>query len=109
MGHVIDVTGKAIQELQNMELSESAFMRIGVMPGGCSGMTYSASVDTEMDENDVVLYDQDGVRVVTTADSVSLLEGLTIDYSDDLIRSGFRFKNPNACGSCGCGSSFGSK
>lgn len=109
MSQTIAVTEKAAEELRSMDLAESAFMRIGVMPGGCSGMTYSASIDTELEDNDVVLYDQDGIRVVTTADSVSLLDGLTIDYSDDLIRSGFRFKNPNACGSCGCGSSFGSK
>ncbi len=109
MSHTIEVTEKAINELQSMALAENAFMRIGVMPGGCSGMTYSASIDTELDEHDVVLFDQNGIRVVTTSDSVGLLDGLTIDYSDDLIRSGFRFKNPNACGSCGCGSSFGSK
>jgi len=109
MQQPIEVTEKALRELRDMELAENAFMRIGVMPGGCSGMTYSASIDTELDENDVVLYDQDGIRVVTTQESLGLLDGLTIDYSDDLIRSGFRFKNPNACGSCGCGASFGSK
>ena len=109
MSQIIEVTEKALDELRSMSLADAAFMRIGVVPGGCSGMTYSASVDTEMEENDVVLYDQDGIRVVTASDSVGSLAGLSIDYSDDLIRSGFRFKNPNACGSCGCGSSFGSK
>jgi iron-sulfur cluster assembly protein len=109
MRQAIEVTDKAIKELQGMDLAEQAFMRIGVMPGGCSGMTYSASIDTELDAEDVVLYDKEGIRVVTASSSVGLLDGLTIDYSDDLIRSGFRFKNPNACGSCGCGSSFGSK
>ena len=109
MSQKIEVTEKALEELRGMELAEQAFMRIGVMPGGCSGMTYSAAIDTELDESDVILYDRDGIRVVTTGESVTLLDGLTIDYSDDLIRSGFRFKNPNACGSCGCGSSFGSK
>ncbi|MFU8780602.1 MAG: HesB/IscA family protein [Kiritimatiellia bacterium] len=109
MQQAIAVTEKAIKELRGMELAEHAFMRIGVIPGGCSGMTYSASIDTDLNASDVVLFDQDGIRVVTTGESVALLDGLTIDYSDDLIRSGFRFKNPNACGSCGCGSSFGSK
>ena len=109
MGNAIEVTDKAIAELRGMELSDAAFMRIGVTPGGCSGMTYSASIDTELDADDVVLFDQDGIRVVTAAESAPMLDGLTIDYSDDLIRSGFRFKNPNACGSCGCGSSFGSQ
>jgi len=109
MSQTIAVTEKAAGELRSMELAGNAFMRIGVIPGGCSGMTYSASIDTELDEGDVVLYDQAGIRVVTTSESVAFLDGLTIDYSDDLIRSGFRFKNPNACGSCGCGASFGSK
>lgn len=109
MANTIEVTEKAVQELKGMDLAESAFMRIAVTPGGCSGMTYAAAIDTEMEDNDVVLYEQDGIRVVTSGDSVTLLDGLTIDYSDDLIRSGFRFKNPNACGSCGCGASFGSE
>ncbi len=105
---VIAVTEKAEQELRGMALAENAFMRIGVVPGGCSGMTYAASIDTELDASDVVLYENEGIRIVTQQASVELLEGLTIDYSDDLIRSGFRFKNPNVCGSCGCGASFGS-
>lgn len=109
MSESIAVTEKALQELRDMDLAENAFMRIGVVGGGCSGMTYSASIDTELNESDVVLYDENGIRVVTSSDSVALLNGLTIDYSDDLIRSGFRFQNPNACGSCGCGASFGSK
>ena len=46
------------------------------------------------------------LRVVSDPDSAEYLEGLVIDYSDDLIRSGFRFTNPNASGCCGCGSSF---
>jgi iron-sulfur cluster assembly protein len=82
-------------------------MRIGVAPGGCSGMTYAATIDSEIDDNDVVVYEQDGIRVVSDGKSLEHLDGLTIDYSDDLIRSGFRFRNPNACGSCGCGASFG--
>jgi iron-sulfur cluster assembly protein len=109
MSQAIAVTEKAIQELRGMDLSASAFMRIAVVPGGCSGMTYSASIDTELDTDDVVLFEQESVRIVTNGESVALLGGVTIDYSDDLIRSGFRFKNPNACGSCGCGASFGSK
>jgi len=103
----LTITDKALDALDGIDMPEGAFLRINVVPGGCSGRTYSAAVDTELDEADVILYEAGKLRVVTDPDSAEFLDGLQIDYSDDLIRSGFRFSNPNACGSCGCGSSFG--
>lgn len=104
---VITITEKAHAELSKLELAPPAFLRINVVPGGCSGMTYSAAVDSEFTGEDVAVYEKDGFRIVTDQGSAVFLEGLHIDYSDDLIRSGFRFTNPNASGSCGCGASFG--
>ncbi len=102
----IDITPKAHEELLKLDIPEGSFLRINVIPGGCSGMTYSAAVDQDFSNEDVAVYEQERLRIVTDGGSAIFLEGLHIDYSDDLIRSGFRFTNPNAQGSCGCGASF---
>lgn len=100
------LTDRALAALRALALSPGAFVRIGVVPGGCSGHTYSAAVDDQADPDDVVLYDSGTLRVATDPRSATYLDGLQIDYSDDLIQSGFRFRNPKAGGSCGCGASF---
>ncbi len=102
----IHITDKAIDQLKQLDISESQFLRINVIPGGCSGMTYSAAIDDHMGEEDEILFEGSGIRVIAESGTLIFLEDLEIDYSDDLIKSGFRFKNPNASGSCGCGSSF---
>jgi iron-sulfur cluster assembly protein len=70
-------------------------------------MTYTAAVDDALSDKDSVLWSRDKLRVVADSGSAIFLDGLQIDYSDDLIQAGFRFRNPNAVKSCGCGSSFG--
>lgn len=105
--NAINITERAREELQALEMPEGGFLRIRVVPGGCSGRTYAAGIDTQRSDNDVSLYESGALHVVTDTESADFLDGLEIDYSDDLVRSGFRFTNPKACGSCGCGSSFG--
>ncbi|MGD9612754.1 MAG: HesB/IscA family protein [Kiritimatiellia bacterium] len=100
------LTETAVAALRQLALPAGAFLRIGVVPGGCSGQTYSAAVDTEADPADLLLYESEGLRIATDPRSAAYLDGLHIDYSDDLIQSGFRFRNPQAGGSCGCGASF---
>jgi iron-sulfur cluster assembly accessory protein len=102
----IAVSEKALAALRRREWAKGDFMRIGVVAGGCSGQTYSAAVDDELFITDLVLYKSGPLRIVTDPKSATFLDGLQIDYSDDLIRSGFRFSNPNAGGGCGCGASF---
>lgn len=102
----IDITERAQSELAKLDLGENGFLRINVVPGGCSGMTYTAAVDTDFGSSDVRVFENDTLSIVTDEGSAIFLEGLHIDFSDDLIRSGFRFTNPNASGSCGCGASF---
>jgi iron-sulfur cluster assembly protein len=102
----ISITDKAKQELKRLEVGRDKFLRLSVVPGGCSGMTYSAALDDQMKDSDEVLFDDADVKIVAEGGTTFFLEGLNIDYSDDLIRSGFRFINKNASGSCGCGSSF---
>ena len=107
-GHppTIALTDRALAALRDLALPAGAFVRIGVVPGGCSGHTYSAVVDDQADPADLTLYESGHLRIVTDPQSAVYLDGLQIDHSDDLIQSGFRFSNPKAGGSCGCGASF---
>jgi len=102
----IKVTDKAKTQLLGMGISDEIFLRIGVSSGGCSGNTYDATLDDNMSSVDEVYYSEDKLRIVSDKVSSVFLDGLTIDFSDDLIEPGFRLTNTNAKGSCGCGSSF---
>lgn len=102
----ISISDKAKTELKGMGVGGSQFMRISVVPGGCSGMSYAASIDSSLGEADELVYDADGLRVVSDKFSAMYLDGLQIDFTDDLIHSGFRFTNPKASQTCGCGASF---
>ncbi len=102
----ITITEKAVEHLLATGLRKYNFLRLGVQPGGCAGMSYSAVFDTNLTERDEVIFKQDDLRVVADADFLTVLDGLNIDYSDDLIQPGFILTNPNAEQSCGCGASF---
>jgi iron-sulfur cluster assembly protein len=102
----ITVTESAARQLLDVGLDEEKFLRLGVKPGGCAGMSYDAVVDDTLNENDEVVFEQTPLRVVAHARFMPLLEGLVIYFSDDLVRPGFILKNPNVQQSCGCGSSF---
>ncbi len=102
----ITLTEKATKRLQTMIDAEDKFLRIEVVAGGCSGNTYNATLDQTLTDNDDVIYEQDGIRIVADPRSSLFLDGLNIDYSDDLITAGFRLTNANAKASCGCGASF---
>ena len=97
----IKVTEKAKLRLHNMGISDEIFLRIGVKSGGCSGNSYDAVLDDNMQEVDDVYYTEDKLRIVSDKVSSIYLDGLTIDFSDDLIEPGFRLTNANAKGSCG--------
>lgn len=84
---------------------EQGGLRLGVQGGGCSGLSYNIRFDTQPRERDRV-YEFDGVRVFVDPKSFIYLNGMTLDYNDSLMQSGFVFTNPNAQKSCGCGSSF---
>ena len=106
MEQTISITDKARQELSSLMENEQDFLRLSIIPGGCSGMTYQAIIDDTRTALDQLLYETEGVRVFADRASLPYLQGLAIDYSDDLIQQGFRFSNVNAVRSCGCGSSF---
>ena len=82
-----------------------SFLRVSVKGGGCSGLSYDVKFDTEHQEYDRV-FEVGGVKIVCDSKSLVYLDGMTVDFSRDLVGGGFRFVNPNASGSCGCGTSF---
>jgi len=84
---------------------EQGGLRLGVMGGGCSGLSYSIKFDTQPRERDRI-YEFDGVRIFVDPKSFVYLHGMTLDYEETLMRQGFNFINPNSTRSCGCGSSF---
>lgn len=102
----VQISEKAKEELSRMGVGDDKFLRISVVPGGCSGHTYSAAIDSLLKENDQVVYENGSFRAIADLESTMYLDGLAIDYSEDLITSGFRFSNPNAAKACGCGASF---
>ncbi len=80
-------------------------LRVSVLPGGCSGFQYGVDIDKAPEEDDEV-FETSGIRVFVDPFSAQYLEGLEIDYVTSMMGSGFSFKNPQASGGCGCGSSF---
>lgn len=80
-------------------------LRVAVQPGGCSGFKYSLLIEDKPAEDDTVL-SQEGFQVFVDPFSLQYLSGIMIDYTTSMQGSGFTFKNPNATGGCGCGSSF---
>src|SRR5919199_5479888 len=80
-------------------------LRVSVQPGGCSGFRYGLLIEEQAAEDDYVL-ELEGVRVFVDPFSAQYLNGVSIDYVSSMQGSGFTFKNPNATGGCGCGSSF---
>ncbi len=106
MTALLNITDEAKSQLRNLEVSQEKFLRLWVGEGGCSGMSYQAVIDDNATLLDVVLYQDTEVKIVTDNESREYLEGITIDYTDDLVKSGFRFINPRATKTCGCGGSF---
>ncbi|MEX0608270.1 MAG: iron-sulfur cluster assembly accessory protein [Balneolaceae bacterium] len=92
---------------QEKEVPLNAFLRIGVISGGCSGLTYDLDFDPkgEAAESDKV-FDVNGLKILVDMRSFLYLAGTELDYSEGLEGQGFHFKNPNATRTCSCGESF---
>ncbi|HLE83672.1 MAG TPA: iron-sulfur cluster assembly accessory protein [Thermoanaerobaculia bacterium] len=105
----VAITEKAVRMVmltrEEEGLDPSAGLRVAVRGGGCSGFEYALDFDTEERESDHV-YRQGELKVLVDALSARYLKGTTIDYVMGTQGAGFKFQNPNAVGSCGCGSSF---
>jgi iron-sulfur cluster assembly accessory protein len=108
MENFVTLTEKAVEMVKDAMQREGLTghgIRIGVMGGGCSGFQYSMDFETAAKDGDVTL-EQDGIRLFVDAMSSMYLQGVTVDYVVGLQGAGFKFNNPNAKSTCGCGSSF---
>lgn len=106
---MISISDKAFEKIEQLrkdaDLTPDYFLRVGVVGGGCSGLSYKLDFDNEEQPNDQVFEDK-GVRLVTDLKSFLYLCDTLLDFSDGLNGKGFHFINPNASRSCGCGESF---
>ena len=91
--------------LEQHGAGEESGLRVAVLPGGCSGFQYGLNIEDEPESDDEV-FTLAGIRVFVDPFSAQYLEGVEIDYVTGMMGSGFAFRNPNAAGGCGCGSSF---
>lgn len=96
---------QAIHLMKQDNKPESAFIRVGVEGGGCSGLSYKLEFDTVLREGDQQFEDK-GIKIVVDKKSFLYLVGTELDYSGGLNGKGFVFNNPNASRTCGCGESF---
>ncbi len=94
-----------VREFLAAEGLPDAALRVSVLPGGCSGFEYGLDIEPEIREDDFQL-ESEGVRLVVDPFSAQYLSGVSIGYHSSFQGSGFKFENPNATGSCGCGTSF---
>ena len=106
--HVSDKAKQKIMEL--MQAADTAndpsyFLRVGVVGGGCSGLSYKMDFDNESKPTDQV-FEDNGIKVVTDLKSFLYLVNTVLDFSEGLNGKGFYFNNPNASRTCGCGESF---
>jgi iron-sulfur cluster assembly protein len=103
----VRVTPKAVQKIREAFQREkvNGGLRLGVLGGGCSGLSYQFKFSPEPRPKDYVFEFED-VRVFVDPKSMLFLDGMTLDWKDSLMQSGFVFDNPHASKSCGCGTSF---
>ena len=103
----VELTGRAARRINDIMAAEPAgsMLRISVNGGGCSGFQYAFDVDQTRQDDDVVV-EKDGARVLVDPISLQYMDGSVIDFVDDLIGQSFKIKNPQATASCGCGTSF---
>ncbi len=94
-----------LMEEAGVSSDSSYFLRVGVVGGGCSGLSYKLDFDNEIKPMDQSFEDK-GIRIVTDLKSFLYLVNTELDFSDGLNGKGFYFNNPNASRSCGCGESF---
>ena len=106
---MITLTPKAAEKVQQLmeqpDQAEARGLRVKVVGGGCSGLNYHIELDREPGEKDHVL-ESEGVTIYVDPKSALFVGGTQIDYHESMMGSGFAFQNPNATGTCGCGTSF---
>jgi len=105
---LVTVTPKAaekIVEFMKEEAENPEYLRVYVQGGGCSGLSYGMGFEKAPEEDDLVL-EENGVKLIIDSYSVDHLKGANVDYIESLMGSGFKINNPNVTNSCSCGHSF---
>lgn len=105
---LIRLTSRAAARLQSLLAKREpagGVLRVAVVGGGCSGLTYKMDLQDAPQNRDIVV-DSEGIRVVVDARSAVYVTGSELDYVESLQESGFKFRNPNAASTCSCGESF---
>ena len=104
---ITPVAGTEVKRFMEAEgvTAEQGGLRVSVQPGGCSGFKYGLLIEDQSAEDDLVI-EQQGFKIFVDPFSAQYIGGITVDYVSSMQGSGFTFKNPNATGGCGCGSSF---
>jgi iron-sulfur cluster assembly accessory protein len=105
MIHLSQAALREVYRLRGKYSHPTAVFRLGVQPGGCSDLHYTLQFDLAALPEDHV-WNCEGLQVVVDPQSLSYVDGLTLDYTEDLMGGGFRFHNPGAASYCGCGNSF---
>jgi len=105
---ITDRAAKRIEEIrQHSNHPEGTPLRVSVVSGGCSGLTYDLDFDTESGEKEGdKTFEDDGIKLIVDMKSFLYLAGTELDYTDGLEGQGFHFYNPNAARTCSCGESF---
>jgi len=102
---ITDNAAKRIGRIIAADGKEGLMLRLSVSGGGCSGFQYGFALDDSRNDDDRA-FEHEGVTVLVDHTSLTMLDGATLDYVEDLVGSSFQVRNPNATASCGCGSSF---
>jgi iron-sulfur cluster assembly protein len=106
MVHLSKAAANEIRRLKSQQTSEnSRVLRIGMQSGGCSDWSYTLEFTSEPSPSDQLTTAED-LTIAIAADAAPYLSDLSLDYSEDLMGGGFRFHNPAAASTCGCGHSF---
>ncbi len=100
-----DAAAQRVLDMIEEEGDSSLYMRVGVKGGGCTGLSYGMGFDSIVEETDQVL-EIKGVPIVVDSESAPVLDGVNIDFKENMMGGGFTIDNPNAIASCGCGASF---
>jgi len=105
--NLLTITEAAANQVKEMMTGDedAKYLRIGVQGGGCSGLSYGMGFESEIGDEDKKIQ-LEGISVLVDKESISMLEGVKVDYKQNMMGGGFTLDNPNAIASCGCGSSF---
>jgi iron-sulfur cluster assembly protein len=106
MFQISENAGKLIRKMTNKSGFPDGGLRIGIKAGGCSGLSYVFAWEPTPKDGDHVFEGPDGAKVFVDKKSYRFIDGTTLDYDTSLVSKGFTFDNPNAKGTCGCGTSF---